>query len=185
MNPRSVNPRNVNPRNVKVETAPKIGQRVAATFAAIERERMADVPILNSAVHVEAVGFCSWQEQALGVLITPWFMNLMLLPLAFDGEEARPLGTSKSGDSESVALPCGEVEFLHGYEEGIGAYRMCSLFSPMFDFEDQAAAVATAEAVLNGVLTSPDVDEPALVPAARLSRRELLRGNVAVQEHQS
>ena len=162
-----------------------MGQKMAATFAAIERERMADVPILNPAIDVEAVGFREWQDAALGVLITPWFMNLVLLPLARDGDDARPLGDSEIGDSESVALPCGEIDFLHGYEEGIGAYRMCSLFSPMFDFDDHAAAVATAEAVLDGVLSSAEEAEPKPVPAARLSRRELLRGSVAAQEHQS
>ena len=50
----------------------------------IQRERMADIPLLNPALEVQAVGFSVWEAYCLGVLITPWFMNLMLLPLAGD-----------------------------------------------------------------------------------------------------
>ena len=41
---------------------------------------MAGVPMLNPALRVQAVGFRHWQSHWLGVLVTPWFMNLMLLP---------------------------------------------------------------------------------------------------------
>ena len=35
---------------------------------------------VNPAVEVEAVGFAPWDAHWLGVMVTPWFMNLMLLP---------------------------------------------------------------------------------------------------------
>ena len=48
-------------------------------FSRIQAERMADVPLLNPALTVETVGFRLWQDSWLGVLITPWSMNLLAL----------------------------------------------------------------------------------------------------------
>ena len=151
-----------------------IAERLEAAFRRIERERMADVPILNPDIRVEAVAFREWEEQCLGVLVTPWFMNLMLLPLSVEAPAA-----ARPGESEAVAFACGDIEFLHGEAVGIGSYRMFSLYSPMFDFEDHAAAVATARAVLDGVL-EPAQDAASAPPraTAAVSRRELLRGRV-------
>ncbi|MCU7849425.1 MAG: [NiFe]-hydrogenase assembly chaperone HybE [Candidatus Thiodiazotropha sp. (ex Lucinoma kastoroae)] len=49
-------------------------------FRTIEQQRMEGLPLLNKALRVEAVSFCEWNGLCLGVLITPWFMNLMLIP---------------------------------------------------------------------------------------------------------
>ena len=141
----------------------------------IERERMADVPILNASLAVEAVGFREWENQCLGVLVTPWFMNLMLLPLDVDEQT----GEQHSGDTSTVSFPAAEFEFIYGEEAGIGGYRMCSLFSPVFEFEDHAAAVATAKSVLEQLMTPPDVEEESEDPKPQsepVSRRDLFRG---------
>jgi len=125
-----------------------------AAFTRIQRERMTDVPILNPALRVQAVGFSVREEYCLGVLITPWFMNLMLLPLDGDAWAGLP-----PGSKIDQAFPSGSYEFILGEEEGIGRYLMCSLFSPVFEFENQAAAVATAEAVLTGLMDEASRDE--------------------------
>jgi len=118
-----------------------------AAFARIQRERMADVPLLNPDLRVQAVRFNAWQQRCLGVLITPWFMNLLLLPGRGETWDELPVG------SKIVhTLPSGNYEFILAREEGIGPYQMCSLFSPMFEFENQQAAVATAEAVMAGIM---------------------------------
>ena len=70
-------------------------------------------------------------------------MNLMLLPLADDEWAALPSGTKINRP-----FPSGTYEFILGEEEGVGRYLMCSLFSPVFEFQNQEAAVATAEAVI-------------------------------------
>ncbi len=150
----------------------------------IERERMADVPILNASLEVEAVGFREWEGQCLGVLITPWFMNLMLLPL--DADE--PTDVQHSGDTSTVSFPAAEFEFIYGEESGIGGYRMCSLFSPVFEFEDHAAAVATAESVLEQLMAPPEVEEETESPKPRtesVSRRDLFRGLTDREEARS
>ena len=53
---------------------------VDARIDAIYRERMQGLPIVNPELSVEAVGFEPFEAHELGVLISPWFMNLVLLP---------------------------------------------------------------------------------------------------------
>lgn len=116
-------------------------------FTRIQHERMQGVPVLNTALRVQCVGFRAWQTHCLGVLITPWFMSLMLLPCESDEWEAL-----KIGDKVTQVFPSGAYEFIVAEEEDLGRYLSCSLFSPVFEFEDQEAAVATAEAVMSGLM---------------------------------
>lgn len=117
------------------------------TFIRIQHERMHGVPVLNPALKVECVGFRPWQDYCLGVLVTPWFMSLMLLPC--EGDEWEGL---KIGEKVTHIFPSGAYEFIVGEEEAIGRYLSCSLFSPVFEFDGQEAAVATAEAVMDGLM---------------------------------
>jgi [NiFe] hydrogenase assembly HybE family chaperone len=73
---------------------------VEEAFFRIQREQMADVPILNPALQVEAVDFQRWQGHWLGVVVTPWCMSLLLLPGSRQGWVA-------SGDNKRrfVQLP--------------------------------------------------------------------------------
>jgi len=113
----------------------------------VQHERMQGVPVLNPELKVQCVGFEAWGDYCLGVLITPWFMNLVLLP--GEGETWAELSI---GDKVVQVFPSGAYEFILGEEPGAGRYLMCSLFSPMFEFVDQQAAVATAEAVMQGLM---------------------------------
>ena len=128
-----------------------------SVFRQIEQERMHDVPVLNSALKVQAVGFMPWETYALGVLITPWFMNLMLIPDPQRTESGGELRTP--GSKRTLRLPSGSYEFIAGEEQGIGSYEVCSLFSPMFEFADQVNAVATAEAIMLALMDEENQDE--------------------------
>lgn len=133
--------------------------RLREVFSRIQAERMADVPLLNPALTVETVGFRLWQDSWLGVLITPWSMNLLALagvtPFA-------PLGAHAV---DSLTLPDGAVDFHGAFEPALGHYRQASLFSPMWQFANQDAARATAEEVMNLLFPA--------APAPDLSRRRL------------
>lgn len=110
---------------------------------------MADMPLLHDALTVEAVGFRRSGAARVGVLITPWSMNLLRLP-----DE----GAIAPGGTEPRDLPRGPVDFVGAWEEGIGAYETCSLFSPMFQFTDQDAARAVAFEILSLLLQrGPDL----------------------------
>lgn len=123
-------------------------QALEALFRHVERSRMAGVPVLNRALQVEAVGFepvaveAGEVPAAVGVLLTPWFMNLVWLPL-------RPeAGADRVGQARARDVGGTSFEFIGAHEPGLGAYEAGSLASPMFEFPDQAQARATAWAVL-------------------------------------
>ena len=158
-----------------------------ATFARIHETRMAGLPFLNPALRVEAVGFRRWQGMWLGVLITPWFMNLLLLPADTAGD-AWP--RVRYGESLAYRLPAGVFEFIRAQEPPLGDYQSCSLFSPMAAFADQAGARATAVAALTalfdegtragvegpGTSLAGPAAAPATPEASPPSRRDFLRG---------
>ncbi len=134
-----------------METATTIKERLERCFADIEKERMEGIPILNQSLRVGAIGMREWQGYWLCVLLTPWFMNAMLLPggTGPDNEEPEPV---QVGTKQDFAFPAGQFEFIRGDEPAIGAYWMCSLFSPVLEFADQEAAEAAAEAALDAML---------------------------------
>lgn len=173
-------------------TMADMARRVAALeadFREIFNAKMRDVPMVNHALHVEAVGFHSHEGGFLGVLVAPWFMNLVLLPA-----EGRPvLG---AGEKEVIAFPSGEYEFLHNTREMVGPYLACSLFSPMGDFTSQLQAVEVARAVMAELFRSEHRAEtdraadiraareaalapPAPAPDPEPSRRKLISGGLA------
>lgn len=152
--------------------------RIEAAFADIARTRMARWPLLNPALTVEAVDFGLWQDYWLGVLITPWCLNLMLLPARED--DRRPLAP---GDKRRVEFPAGVFEFIGGRAPRIGTYASCSLFSPVLEFADQAAARLTARAARGALFYLRDVGrleehETSTGGPMRLPRRSFLRGAV-------
>jgi len=143
----------------------QIRQTLDAVFNDILAQRMRDLPVLNPALAVGALGFSRYNADWVGVLITPWFMNLLLLPSAESRWSAQAPGTKFD-----QAFPYGSFEFVVADERQLGRYAQCSLFSPMFQFADQAAAVVAAESALQALLAAP-------APRA-ISRRDLLRGNL-------
>lgn len=147
-----------------------VTQRIETAFSAIQRTRMADVPILNHRLAVAAIGTRRWNDDWLSILVTPWCMNILLLP----GSETMPGWIDfRTGESVSVQLPSGSYGFVAGEEPGLGKFRVCSLFSPMHEFADQAAAIATAEAAIAELLAPPIEEEHAAKTASARSRRSL------------
>jgi [NiFe] hydrogenase assembly HybE family chaperone len=125
-----------------------IRQHLEEVFRRIQAERMRDMPLLHKVLEVEAVGFRRSGTARVGVLITPWSMNLLRLP---DTDPISP------GQRATRDLPRGPVEFVGAWEPALGPYETCSLFSPMFRFADQAAARAVAFEALS-LLLQPGPD---------------------------
>lgn len=145
-------------------------------FRAIELRQMRDMPMCNPALAVEAVGWRRWGDHWLGVLITPWFMNLMLMPCV--GARWQAIGERQT---RHYAFPAGVFEFIGGRDPVLGDYQACSLFSPMFEFADQAGARATALAALDALFDAAQrasADRPQHDAAASrpVTKRELLFG---------
>ena len=127
-----------------------------AAFRRIEAETMAGVPILNSALQVEAVGFTRWQDHWLGIVITPWFMNLMLVPGKADTWQSVAPGLRLFRN-----FPSGDFAFLGSIEPEVGEFQSCSLFSPMAQFADQDGAREVALAALEALQAEPVAAAPA------------------------
>ena len=149
----------------------------AQRFEQIRIHQMHDVPIVNPALRVQAVGFRPWRDHWLGVLVTPWFMNLVLAPrLAAAWPATRPR------ESRQHVVPGGVFEFIAHHDAVLGEYLACSLLSPMFDFADARAAQDTAAAALVALFDAggrlpadPPMAEPAPA-AAVINKRDFLFG---------
>lgn len=162
------------------------GYRLAA-------ERLRGLPIFNEALHVEAVGFRVWEGQWLGVVITPWFMNLTLAPADPAAWHSLPVRGKRK-----LRLPAGNFEFIGAEDPQVGEFQTCSLFSPMGDFADQEGARLVAQLSLQALFDPAHAEAPpappgadgavrasvaasAAAPAAApasLSKRDFLRGRL-------
>lgn len=149
--------------------------RLEAAFRAIAAGRMHGLPFVNQALEVEAIGFAPWDAHWLGCLVTPWCMNLVLLPRDVAAWPSVP-----AGDKVAYRFPAGVYEFVAGREDAIGEYQVCSLFSPMFEFADHDAARLTAQAALQALFNAANNDTaqaPPVAPArSPLSKRAFLGG---------
>jgi [NiFe] hydrogenase assembly HybE family chaperone len=156
------------PGNADLALATEIEARTAllvADFREIWNSKMKDVPIVNTALHVQAVGFQPWQGQVLGVLISPWFLNLVLLPGDQNWLDLQP------GAKEVIAFPSGEYEFIHNSRDMVGGYKACSLFSPMMDFGSQMQAVEVAKAVMAALFQAENREETDRAAEIRRARQ--------------
>ena len=140
--------------------------RLEAAFREIHTAQMRGMPIVNDALAVKAVGFRRHDERWLGALVTPWFLNLVLLP--GEGDDWSGL---VPGAKELIEFPSGLYEFVHANRKGVGAYKACSLFSPMFEFASMLQATETASAALVS-LVDPSIREDGAQTAEIRRRRE-------------
>lgn len=146
--------------------------------------RMRGLPVFNPALQVVAAGFRPWQGLWLGIMITPWAINLVLLPGG--NPDWQPLGV----DEHRVwRFPDGEHAFMGMNLEDFGPLQFCSLFSPALEFGSQDAAVAAARSVLESLMThyAPVQEAPPAPPSAEesvplaersVTRRNFLRGRL-------
>ena len=118
-----------------------------------------------AAAAAEAVGFREYEGRHVGVMVTPWFMNLTVLPSAED------LKVWVAGGTTRLAFPSGVYDFVVNDLHDVGLIGTCSLFSTMLEFTDHEAAQLAAQTVADAVF---EPEQPA--PAPTVSRRQLLGG---------
>lgn len=155
--------------------------KLETAFRRIERERMAGLPLLNPALAVRALEFGRWQGQWLGALVTPWFMNLVLVP-----GDAATWRHAADGERVFHAFAAGNFAFLGGNEPEVGEFQTCSLVSTMSRFADLASACLTARIALRmlhvkrpvsaSVGADPAQAAAATAPQRRPDRRAILFG---------
>lgn len=121
-----------------------------AVFSDIAATRMRDLAILNPALRVETVAFREWEGRWLGVLVTPWTINLMLL-----GGHDAPLAALQSGELQHWSFPSGSYAFMGVTDERLGSCQACSLISPVEGIASQEQARAVAMEVMEALFTTP------------------------------
>ncbi len=148
--------------------------RVQALTKAFETAEagMIGLPVHNDRLEIAAIGFREHQDHYFGVMVTPWSMNLTLVPKDPDAPAPGALGASRTH-----SFPSGQYSFIIGRMDGVGILETCSLFSPMDEFDDPEVVRAVAEAALEGVYEAP---EPQPKKKA-VSRRFLLTLNGEAQ----
>lgn len=161
------------------------GNLIEFFYDKVWREQMIDLPFVNPALRVEAVGFRQVDGDWVGVVITPWFINLFLLPGGGALWQDLP-----SGEQRGVEFPAGQLDLIADNnpdrDAPISAYQYCPLIHPVQHLADQATARDAAEAILEALLTPPStaVEAPAGHPEAASEltvepapgRRAFLRG---------
>jgi len=134
-------------------------EELVTRFREIGNAQVADLPIYNDKLTVEAVGFRPLDRSALfGVLITPWFMNAVVLP-----REKKDLDDAALGRAAIVTLPAGPTKFRIGGDDVVGTFQSLSIHSPMSAFSFQEAARVEAEKTLASLLAPPEDEDTTAV----------------------
>ncbi|WP_425107371.1 [NiFe]-hydrogenase assembly chaperone HybE [Ancylobacter sp.] len=154
--------------------AATIPARLEAAFREIHIGQMRGVPLLNETLEVKAIGFRPHGPRVLGMLVTPWFMNLVLVP----GPDEDWSGLVP-GAKEIIAFPSGEYEFVGANRPETGPYKACSLFSPMFDFTSMLQATETARAALAALFDPANREEGDRSDEIRRARQEAVDAEAA------
>ncbi|WP_455205978.1 [NiFe]-hydrogenase assembly chaperone HybE [Kaarinaea lacus] len=133
-------------------------------FKQIGNERLVGLPIYNDSLVVEAIEFQPCGDDSIGALVTPWFINIMLMPKSDNSWQARSLG-----ERINYELPGGEQEFMLGEDEVVGRYLFRTVASPTHCYHSQEAARSAAQKSLQTLLA---VDESQAHEAAADNQSE-------------
>ena len=136
--------------------------RLDAVYRAVAA-RMRGLNVYNPALEVEAVGFAPWEGTWLGVMLTPWFMNLVLLPR----DPARWIAPGDRGEA-ALRFSGRRIRIRRRHDEAIGDFQVCSLFSPLHEFTDHPTARLVATLAREALFDPANAESPE-TPSAQLT----------------
>ena len=135
-------------------------------YRAILAERMQGLPFVNDALEVAAVDFRDVGDHRVGVLISPWFINLVVLPGTDEWLQC------EQGAIRRIALPGETIDFNVCHDEALGTYLTASLFRSVADFPDQETASRIAAQTMQRLFTK--ARRARAQEAPQMSRRQFL-----------
>lgn len=141
-----------------------------AHYRHVWETRMHDLPFVNTALSVEAIGFQRLDGDWLGVVITPWFLNLLLVS---GGGEL--WGDIPAGERRYLSLPCGTMQFIADDDPDIGPYQYCPLIAPVSNLLDMATARHVAVDAIKTVFSVPGTVPEAVPQAPVVEKTEVSR----------
>ncbi|MCP4487918.1 MAG: [NiFe]-hydrogenase assembly chaperone HybE [Gammaproteobacteria bacterium] len=153
----------------------QIATTIEKTFTKIHLQNMQGIPILNPAIEIQAVGFQHYRGRVLGVIITPWLMNVVILPA-----EDEDWSHIELGHKQPRKFPSKILKFMVNHIEGIGSCQTHSLYSPMRDFACHEQALNMALDFLETLMIEKELTEEDRVDEELLGR--IMRGEEKFDE---
>lgn len=95
-------------------------------FQAVWQARAAELAPVNPALQVEAIGFVRYAGDWVGVVVTPWFFKLFLLPGG-----GSLWGDIPAGQRRYLQLPGGVLPFTAESAPAVGPYQCTPLIEPI------------------------------------------------------
>lgn len=128
-------------------------ERVQIAFEHVSEQSMHDLSFLHPSMSVYTSDFVLFENQWVGVVITPWMLSAMILP---GPDQVWP--QRLVGEKLGLVLPYGEMTYTVGKLEGIPQYMACSLMSPL----DKGLSAGQGEQLVNDcrriLLSLPVID---------------------------
>lgn len=123
-------------------------QDLQRRFEHIHESRMRGLPILNPALRVAALAFRRFGEDQVGVLITPWFINLVVLP----GDGSR---YPAQGERLDYVLPGEALEMTVHADAALGSYLSAVLYREVAAIPDMAYGQKLASDIIERLFEQP------------------------------
>jgi [NiFe] hydrogenase assembly HybE family chaperone len=141
---------------------------VEQTYQAIMDNDMIDMPFCDKNVPIYAAPFVVYEDQWLGVLLTPWTLSILLFP---GFEQHWP--QRKIGDKLAIEINAQHYTFMVNEQPQLGQYLACSLMSPVVGISNADGGKTLVKDLMNKLNEIPlhvqeDVD---------LDKRHLFRRN--------
>ena len=156
-----------------LDTSP--AARFAAHYQMLWEQGGQAMSEINPALAVEAIGFTRFHGDWLGVVVTPWFLRLFLVPGGGSLWGDIPLGQRRY-----LAMPSETMTFIADLDPALGPFQYSTLIESLEPVSDMAAARQMAQRVMQEFAErapEPPPEEMPVPPApdAGVSRRDFFR----------
>ena len=146
------------------------GPLLEAHFRAHREALAADTAQTNQALQIKAIGFTKIEGDWVGVMVTPWFIHLLLLPGG-----GTLWGDIPDGQRRYLDLPGGTFSFTAAEIPAVGPYQYATLLDRINQVPDMAAAQHLADDALRTALNLQISTPPANEEPRAVSRRGFFR----------
>ena len=130
----------------------------------------ADMPQANPALQIKAIGFTKIEGDWVGVMVTPWFIQLLLLPGG-----GTLWGDIPDGQRRYLDLPGSTFYFTATEVADVGPYQFTALLDKIDQAPDMATAQRLADDALRTALNLTSATPPVNEEPRAVSRRGFFR----------
>jgi [NiFe] hydrogenase assembly HybE family chaperone len=159
--------------------------KVDTYFNGVYENSMFDLPIVNHKLDVAVISFSQLKlGRYLGVLVTPWFINMVFKLVDETGEDLhKTIFTQKIGETVQLKFPAGKYEFIVNYDDALGYFYSCALVSDMHTLNTQEDALVLANEckrlLFDGTMSEP-VDEQPLTTSTYNNEQQTMQSSEVV-----